>query len=167
MSKFTIIQDTKEKKPWCFDLYSSCDAVLRQGLKTGDYSILGLEDVISIERKHSSGELYNNCFKYYARFKREMERMAEIEYKYLICEFSKETLLEFPRNSGIPNKMIPTKKGKCPAWNLLKYTGLDILNRLEKFEKRYGIELIFCNSRLEAQDKAIEILESVYERISK
>jgi hypothetical protein len=162
MSKFTIIQDTKEKRPWCFDLYSSCAGVIKQGMKTGDYTIEGMEDVVCIERKHSSGELYNNCFKWYDRFKREMERMTEFEYAYIVCEFSKETLLEFPRGSGIPNKKIYTKNGPKCMWNLLRYTGLDILNKLELFEERYGVEIIFCPDRLAAQDTAVEILENIY-----
>ena len=46
MSKFVVIQDTREKNGWNFDIYDSCIGTLSKGLKTGDYTIEGREDFL-------------------------------------------------------------------------------------------------------------------------
>lgn len=54
VDKFSIIRDTREKEGWNFDFYSSC-AIESRGLKTGDYTLEGLEEILCIERKANTG----------------------------------------------------------------------------------------------------------------
>ncbi len=92
----TVKIDTREQTPWIFEP----ELNKRSGYKTriagseigtlseGDYSLIGFEDQIRIERKVGFGELFGNfCPKEHKdRFEREMERLRPIPYKYLLVE---------------------------------------------------------------------------------
>lgn len=101
---FTIVIDSREQAPWTFrnlraDAKSSNRPLLIQtvvcGLKTGDYSIVGLEDQIALERK-SKSDLYSTLGGGRDRFVAEMERMAELDYAAVIVEASLESVLLRP-----------------------------------------------------------------------
>ncbi len=77
----TIIIDTREKTPWQFKNSKV------QGMKTGDYTIAGLEDVVCIERK-STEDFVNSLIHNRIRFFKELERMKAFEHKWVIVEGS-------------------------------------------------------------------------------
>ena len=104
MSKFVVIQDTREKNGWNFDIYDSCVGTLSKGLKTGDYTIEGREDFLIIERKATTAELALNLGKKRVQFEAELERMMSFQYPYIVCEFSESRLMQFPRGSSIPKR---------------------------------------------------------------
>ena len=67
----TIIVDTREKKPL---LFANSEV---HGLKTGDYSVLGYEDLFCVEHK-TVKDLIGTCdFKNRERFRRELQRMKD------------------------------------------------------------------------------------------
>ena len=101
-NKFIVIRDTREKDGWYFKESDYCEGMVNQKLDTGDYSIQGLEDVLCIERKASVAEIANNIVD--DRFTRELDRMSEFKYKFLILEFGVEDILSFPVGSDIPKK---------------------------------------------------------------
>jgi len=79
---FVVISDTREQAPWTFTgqtFGGHLWIVTRQvaTLETGDYSILGYEEAIVIERK-SAEDLLGSITSANARFRREHERMAEL-----------------------------------------------------------------------------------------
>ena len=74
--KYVVLKDTREKNGWNFNSSSKCLAVARWGLKTGDYTIRGLEKDLVIERKASTGELAMNLGKKRKAFEAEIERMS-------------------------------------------------------------------------------------------
>lgn len=91
---FTVIRDTREHEEgegWMFDpSHPNARAPLCLGteiatLRTGDYSMKGYEDIFRIERKAHFSELWVN-YGERARFEREMERMTEFKYRYIIVE---------------------------------------------------------------------------------
>lgn len=84
-----IIIDTREQLPYAFDGYD----VLRNGLKTGDYSIEGHEDRVCVERK-SKADAWGVVGGGRKRFVRELERMREYERAAIVIEC---TLAEFAR----------------------------------------------------------------------
>ena len=84
MSKFLVVKDTREKDGWYFKESDYCQGMIDQKLDTGDYSVQGLEDVLCIERKGSVSEIANNIVD--KRFDRELDRMKEFKYKFLILE---------------------------------------------------------------------------------
>lgn len=150
-----IIQDTREQEPWDFSFYG-VDTVVRK-LDTGDYSVEGLEDILCIERKKSTGEIAINLGSKNATFVKELERMRSFKAKYLIFEFSIQTLLSFPALSGIPKSGL--SKIRMNAGYIVKL--------LQKYEEEYNIEIIYCNSKAQANEVAYDIMKENYERFQK
>lgn len=102
---FEIIKDSREKAGHGFEFRKStnCTGMVRKALKTGDYTLTGLEDVVCIERKESTSEICSNlCKPDLIRFEKELARMATFKMAVIILEFDMDDLLAFPRGSGIP-----------------------------------------------------------------
>lgn len=103
---FTIVSDTREKKEcrWTFEEFDDkefCGVDIKK-LDIGDYSIAGLEDVFVIERKKSVSEVINNiAAKDQHRFKRELEKLKDLKYAYIICEFTINDLLKGSHFSNV------------------------------------------------------------------
>jgi len=95
MDKYTIIRDNQEKSNyWTFNANKYCDGTICEHLVTGDYTIRGLEDKFTIERKANTGEFSGNITK--ARFERELSRMDKLDHSFLILEFTLEDMYSFP-----------------------------------------------------------------------
>lgn len=94
----TIIEDTREQTPLDFSGFRGVD-VVRQGLKTGDYSVQGYEDRICFERK-SIPDLVGTLIGGHERFLREVERMKAYDEKYILVERDAETLHKYCENRG-------------------------------------------------------------------
>lgn len=148
-----IIRDNKEKVGyWEFDFIENCQQV-SASLKTGDYTIKGLEDIVCLERKRTTGELSINLGSKWEVFSRELQRMEPFKYKYILLEFSLDDVLNFPKNSGIPQS----------KWQFIKIHPKFILGRIEYIKKTYNIKVIFCGSKQNAEIEAASILQMVYE----
>jgi ERCC4-type nuclease len=146
-----VLCDTREKKPWSFISYSQCDGQTTCKLDTGDYAISGDTYLITIDRKQSVSELSNNLIRS-DRFKRELERMQEYKYRYVLCEFSYEKLLMFPKGSKLPKRVL----------RRIRINGKYLAKLVGELSDQYGVEFIFCENRFEAQDKAMELLTVAY-----
>jgi hypothetical protein len=145
-----IIFDSREKAGiWDFSKYDCCEGQAMDTLGEGDYTLFGYENLIAIERKRTVAEISQNLGKYYDRFKREFERLQKYKYKYCICEFTLEQLLEYPKNSTLP------------AWKIktIKMNGKFMLKRINELEAEYKIEFIFCRDKIEAEEKAMELFQ--------
>ncbi len=118
LPQIKIIRDTREQKGWDFELEEKKAGKVQilgtidQKLDAGDYSIVGLEDMVSIERKRSMCELFLNCTPadHRERFEREMERFQNIKHKYLVIEtvLSKDLLsMSIPQMTrGMPGSAV-------------------------------------------------------------
>lgn len=146
-----ILRDTREKQPWSFDWYDDVKEIRVCTLKTADYTMAGYEDIISVERKRSTGELAINFGTKRRQFVAELERMQSIKYRYIVCEFPIERLSEFPRNSGIPEK----------DWKKLRMNGGYIRKTIRDFSTDYNVTFLFCSSPFEAQDEVYKIFQNV------
>jgi hypothetical protein len=151
MSRFVVIQDTREKNGWNFDIYDSCIGTLTKGLKTGDYTIEGREDFLIIERKATTAELALNLGKKRIQFEAELERMTAFRHAYIVCEFSESRLMQFPKGSTIPRR----------RWRYLRMNGKFMRRKMHEYEEKYGVEIIFCEDRHSAEEKAVEIFEDI------
>ena len=78
---FSIAIDTREQRPWLFENSEV------KTLKTGDYSIIGYEDSIGVERK-SLADFVGSIGKNRKRFTAEMVRAGEIRHFCIIVEGS-------------------------------------------------------------------------------
>lgn len=78
---------------------------MRATLRSGDYSIVGFEDAISIERK-SHEDLYQTLTRDHQRFVRELERLRTYAYSEIVIEASWGKILTPPVNSRVAPKAI-------------------------------------------------------------
>jgi hypothetical protein len=91
---FSIARDQQEKAPYGFESipgrgasqgYRQVAKVETKHLATGDYSIIGLEDRVVVERK-SLVDLYGTLGKGRERFEREFERMTAMDFANVVIE---------------------------------------------------------------------------------
>jgi DNA excision repair protein ERCC-4 len=78
---FTIVVDSREQVPWTFDETPT----VRAALRAGDYSIVGAEERIAIERK-SLDDFVGSITWGRDRFKRELEKLSAYEFACVIIE---------------------------------------------------------------------------------
>ena len=78
--KHIILKDTREKNGWDFKSFDRCIAVADWGLRTGDYTVKGLEKHLVIERKASTSELAINLGKKRSAFENEIKRMSSFRW---------------------------------------------------------------------------------------
>ena len=144
-----IIQDTREQIPWDFTFFGEQQVIKK--LDTGDYSLEGLEDIFCIERKRSTSEIAINLGSKNKTFIKELDRIMDFKYKFLICEFSIKTLQSFPAFSGIPKKEL----------KFIRINANYMISLLTKYEEKYGLEIIYCNNVNEANNIAYDIIKEV------
>ena len=125
--KITIIEDSREQSPLQFEGLRGID-VIRQGLKTGDYSIQGYEDKICFERK-SVQDLVGTLIGGHTRFLREMDRMKDFEVKYILVEHTAGTVYRYCERHG---------------W---EYKFDTIIQSLLAYAYHYGVRIRFCKNR--------------------
>lgn len=121
--------DTREKSPYKFRASKNCAGCETEKLDYGDYQVKGLPSLIVIERKNSITELCGNIGKNRDRFERELKRMEEARFRYVIVEDHWSSI-----------------------WRA-KYTKLhpnSILQSIVAFELKYGVHFIFAGNRKQA-----------------
>ena len=89
---FEIAVDTREQQPYTF-----AGAVVVT-LPSGDYSVLGLEDRVAVERK-TKADAYGSLGHGRARFRREVERLAGYDYAAIVIEDTVPGFLRRPAHS--------------------------------------------------------------------
>ncbi len=85
-----VLIDTAEQLPWTFD--AGLFTTERADLMTGDYSIPGLEDILTIERK-SLGDAVSTTIHDWRRFRKQLYRMAGMDCAIVVIEGSVEDIL--------------------------------------------------------------------------
>jgi hypothetical protein len=146
---YTIIRDTREKKGhgWNFRKSEYCHGQIITKLETGDYSLAGLEDIFTIERKASATEMAQNVSE--GRFMNELHRLEDIRFSFIICEFTMDDLIKFPRGSGIPKH----------KWKYLKMKGPLLLKKVLELIRDFNVKFLF------AGDHGQEVANSLFKRI--
>jgi len=91
---FTVIVDTREQSAFGFrGLRADArdgggEAIIkteRRTLKTGDYSVVGMEDQVTVERKEL-GDLFNCMGQDRRRFEDQLRRLNEMQHGVLVVE---------------------------------------------------------------------------------
>jgi ERCC4-type nuclease len=77
----TIIVDTREQTPWTFQRLPT----VRGTLQFGDYSLTGLTELVTVERK-SEDDLLACCGTERERFKRELRALRGFPFRLLVIE---------------------------------------------------------------------------------
>ena len=145
MEDIIVLIDSREQKKWEFP-----DAATEiKALKTGDYSILGLEDKICLERKSLADMLGTLSLSkgnkpHFDRFKRELIRMKDIPHKYIIIESSPIRIWKGTRYSN----MHPST----------------ILSLLASISVEFDVHIVFAETKSQAQYYAYKILNKVFRK---
>jgi hypothetical protein len=145
-NNFTIIIDTREQQPWIFNDYTKA----HKKLDTGDYSIEGLEHILTIERKKSSSEFATNIVE--SRFKDVVMRLSQFKYSFLLLEFDLEDLLVYPERSTVPKRM----------WDKVKITPAFLIKHILELQLNHNIKVIFCGNATSAEKIAEFILKKIH-----
>ena len=126
-----IVVAKNEQQPLTFRQFPDVLAIPAT-LRTGDYSILGYEEKIAVERKHSLDEICSNIGKGRERFEKELERAKGFDRFYLLIEGNPADFVlggwersHLSMNAGI---------GSLTAWD---------------FE--YNLRVQFCSCRIVAE----------------
>jgi len=142
LPKLVIIRDSREKRGWKFNASANCGGTIVHKLAAGDYSIVGLEKYIVIERKESMDELCANLGRERARFMRELERMADVRHKFLIVEDYASSI--FKRRFS-------------------HMDGSALLGSLTSIMLKHGIHIIFAGQEKTGKAIAARLLHKAYE----
>jgi len=134
-----ILVDTREQHPYEFPGGS-----VEVSLLTGDYSLLGYQGDITIERK-TKQDAYQSLGQGRKRFEREFERLAEIERSYVVIE------------SSIPNFMI--------APSFTKMNPHAAINSLISWMVKYDVCVIWAGDRRHGQALTYRILEKFWRNL--
>ncbi len=117
----TIIIDTREQDPLPFRRLPS----VRSSLMTGDYSIIGLQDLFTVERK-TIGDLVGCVASGRERFERELHRLRGFMFKRLLVVGTRDDI----------------KKGSFRS----RVKPSSVLHSLAAWEARYNLPVVFCST---------------------
>jgi len=101
-----ILIDTREQQPWTFaaEVARGEAEVSTKCLKTGDYALRGMTEMVAVERK-SVADLWGCCGKGRRRFRAQMERLAALRWPLLIVEGTVADIAGHPVRGGYRRKM--------------------------------------------------------------
>ena len=133
-----VVIDTREQLPYKFE-----DSITRT-LQTGDYSLFGYEDQITVERK-TKADAYGTIGKGRTRFIKELERLREIDYSAIVVEASLSNFVEPPRFSQLNPK--------------------SAINSLLAWSIRYGVHVYFADNRVMGNLLTLRILERYWKKL--
>ena len=160
-SKYTILRDKREKNGWSFESCAKCQSVRDWGLITGDYTAKGLEKFLCIERKASTSELANNIGKQRSRFEAEMIRMENFRWSYIICEFTLDELMGYPKN--LPPVVRNDGTHSTSYIKKRRMNGPFMWKKLQEYQDKHGVKTILSGNRYDAEEKVISIFDEIKE----
>lgn len=157
LKDITLVQDTREQLP----LTLPHDNVIVKGLKTGDYSIEGFEDVITFEHK-SVKDLIGTCgLKNRERFRRELQRMKDGYSFYCIVISGKESdvLPTCEKTYKIQQRDYYAKKNrgiKCRPPMRPEVRALSVMGSLRAFRVDFNAHFYFLGTREKVAEWIVE-----------
>ncbi len=123
--KLRIVQDSREQAPYSFANFP--DVICEVGaLDTGDYSLVGFEDRISLERKRLD-DLVACLSSNRERFERELARARNFEMFAVVCEFPLQDIILGRYRSQMKSTAV--------------------IQSICAFSVRYHCGFLFCGSR--------------------
>ncbi|MBT3985504.1 hypothetical protein HOD38_05105 [archaeon] len=136
-----LVVDSREQKPYSRDIFEPLGMVsTTKTLKTGDYSILGREDEVAIERK-SLQDLIASITKNRGRFERELQRAQNMKFFAVVIEANYQDIKYKKYESDI--------EPKCIFGTIFKWT------------VKYNVSFILAGNREGAALATIKMLEGV------
>ncbi len=187
-NKYTVIKDTREQDGWFFDAYDKCEGMEVATMNTGDYTIKGYEEVVCVERKASVVEIANNLGRNKKTFHKEMERMKDFPFRYMILEFSASEVLDYPysildgreraayleyrdykkaikKDPSLLDVLAPIPKPRGKRVNIVdstKISGKYLMKSLIEIGIWYNVNIMFCDTK----HNAFLVCNSIFKRLT-
>ena len=137
---FVLVIDTREQDQ-LFKRPLKGLTVVRDTLDAGDYSVRGFERMVAVERK-SIGDFLGSIGNGRERFKKELEKLAGYERKWIAVEATHDECLQFNEHSQMhPNAVRQT---------------------IASIEIRYGIPFYFQSSRHVMERHILDLFTKFY-----
>jgi len=141
---FKIVVDTREQAAYHFAHIKPRPEVIYKALKSADYSLLGYEDKIGIERKQL-GDLFQSTGRNRSRFEREFERLSKFEYAALVIEAGLGDIFKNPPHHSEMNPKA-------------------VFRTLVSWSIRYGVHIWNAPDRTFSEKLTYLILEKWYQK---
>jgi len=138
--KPVIVCDTREQSPWSF---SDAVETVVGTLHTGDYSLLGFEGSVCVERK-SLNDWVQTIIHERERFERELARMATFDFRCVIVEGS---------YADVRDHLYTSQAHPSSVFGLSVCLMVD-----------YGVPVLYCHDRAIASRVAERILRRWFEK---
>ena len=144
MDRITVVVDTREQEPYSFD--SDKVSAVRKALPAGDYSLVGLEERVAVERK-SLTDFVSTVIRGRKRFHRELEKLSAYESACVVVECNFRDLVDGRyRSDAHPHALIGT---------------------VASIVVDFGVPVFFCSDRQAACRFVEEYLTRFHRRIAK
>lgn len=131
---FVIAVDTREQTPLNFLGF----ATMRKTLRTGDYSILGHEDRVAVERKNYN-DAWGSMSQGRERFERCVQRLALLDRAAIVIECSL------------------TQLATQPSY-IERVTPASVVGGLISWSCQYALPVYFCDNREQAARVVVRFL---------
>ena len=128
--KPVVLVDTREREPWPLHLNHPnwIGGERRVALKTGDYTVEGMEGLLSLERK-SLTDLVSCTVTYRERFLAACARLAKFQWKAILIEATYEDIKGGFEPFDIPSAVHPNA----------------VCGTLDAIEAKFGIPVIYSS----------------------
>lgn len=136
MNEPVIAIDTREQLPFEFVGMTT----QRCSLKTGDYSIVGYENRVAVERK-SHNDMWGSMSNGRGRFERCIKRLAELDRAAIVVECSLTELCQRPHQIQRTNVA-------------------SVVGGLISYSVQYAIPVFWCDTRIYAERVTVRFLLS-------
>ena len=172
-TKYTVIKDTREQDGWFFTPYDKCEGMELGTLHTGDYTLKGYEDIVCVERKASVSEIAINLGKKKSTFYREMERMKDFHFRYMLLEFSASDVIGYPQNLLSEQDKInyerykrgEIKKPIGKRFDIVNQTRISVKYLIKarmEISIKYEMQIMFCDNK----QNAFLVCNSIFKRLT-
>lgn len=132
--KPVVLVDTREQQPFplCENHPNWIEGERRVALKTGDYTVEGMESLLALERKNLT-DLVACIVTYRKRFLASCERLAKFRWKAILLEASYQDLKRGWEDTDIPSVVHPNA----------------VCGTLDAIEAKLGIPIIYTSTHRE------------------
>ncbi len=134
-----ILVDTKEVHPYTFDGLIRIAGTTRKSLTAGDYAIAEAPEIFRVERRRVEefNTIFSNPSDNRPRFLQELEPLLAFPHRFLVIEGT----IQYTKGGG----------------RLGQYHKNGLLDFIDALTARYGITLIYADSREEAEERVANL----------
>jgi len=140
----TMLVDTREHLPYEFRGLVRIAGTIRQTLPAGDYAIAEAPEIFCVERRgvEEFNTIFSNPSDNRPRFLRELEPLLAFPHRFLVIEGT----IQYSKGGG----------------RLGEYHKNGMMDLLDALTARYGIKIIYSDSREEAEERVANLAAMHY-----